>query len=651
MQRADGNPFYIEELIKMLIDSHVIQGHTAQWGSDAVQLAHMPLPSTLRGVLEARLDALPANELAILQQAAVLGRTFWDAALVQLRGGTPGDVPAGGDLVLPELALLQARGIVFQRSCSTFDQAHEYVFKHALLRDVAYDRLLQRTRQELHRHAGRWLEDVAEVNGRGDEYAVEIASHYDAANAIGPAVVWYTRAGRVAAAQYANAEARSALSRALALLPGDAIRERYAVLLARAQLYDVLADRSAQAHDLSLLETLAAGSGYTERAEVALRQTRHAMMCYDDATAMVTVQRALQWAQAAGDTARAARGYLAWARSLYNLGHLVVAQTALQHASQLAQAAAQWEMVAQCHWIHGRLLVDADQVVAAEQQFADMLTLARSHGLPMAEIDALDALGHMAYMQEQFPAARMYYEQVYARTRKIGDRRHECLALFALGHYWMATGDYRRTQSYFEQSLALAHSLASAGLVCCNLTYLGHVSTQQRNYELAHRQATQALHVPGIPNDKRALACTVAGHACVGLNQLDDALTHYTQAVLLWHKQGRARIAFEAQAGMARVTLRQGQHAQAIVYGTPILEHLARGRSLDETDEPFWIRLTCYQVLLLAGDSRAGAFLEAAYQGLQARATQFQDAELQRLCLQNIPHHRDLIHAWHEFQH
>ena len=84
VSRAQGNPFYMEELIRMLIDSGAIRIDADRWTLVAEALLELDVPRTLSGVLQARLDALPASERRALQVASVLGVTFWDQALASI---------------------------------------------------------------------------------------------------------------------------------------------------------------------------------------------------------------------------------------------------------------------------------------------------------------------------------------------------------------------------------------------------------------------------------------------------------------------------------------------------------------------------------------------------------------------------------------
>ena len=116
VEGAEGNPFYVEELIKMLIEDGVIVHGEDHWRVELERLAEVHVPPTLTGVLQARLDSLPPEEKTLLQRAAVVGRLFWDAAVVEL------EAKEGSGLDEEEIAsLLEAvrdRELIFRRERS-----------------------------------------------------------------------------------------------------------------------------------------------------------------------------------------------------------------------------------------------------------------------------------------------------------------------------------------------------------------------------------------------------------------------------------------------------------------------------------------------------------------------------------------------------
>ena len=139
VERAEGNPFYMEELVKMLIDEGVIVVEAEDWRVVADRLQVARVPPTLTGVLQARLDALTPPERLALQQSAVVGHEFWDLALAAIDAGAP--------TVLPRL--LQRELIVLRGG-----SPGEYAFKHHLLHQVTYDGVLKASKHDGHASVG-----------------------------------------------------------------------------------------------------------------------------------------------------------------------------------------------------------------------------------------------------------------------------------------------------------------------------------------------------------------------------------------------------------------------------------------------------------------------------------------------------------------
>ena len=203
--RAEGNPFFVEELLRRLIDEGAITREGDRWVATS-GATRVSLPDSIQALLAARLDGLPPEEKHVVQEAAVVGRFFWPGALA---------VPEPR----PQLEALERRGLVVARPTSSMAGEPEYAFRHALIRDVAYASVPKARRARAHASVGAWLERMA---GSGDELAEVIASHYHAAVAGEEAdLAWVDDpAGREAA----RARAVATLLRA-----GDRLRQRNAL--------------------------------------------------------------------------------------------------------------------------------------------------------------------------------------------------------------------------------------------------------------------------------------------------------------------------------------------------------------------------------------------------------------------------------------
>ncbi|MGH3008366.1 MAG: AAA family ATPase [Gaiellaceae bacterium] len=139
--RAEGNPFFAEELIATLVDRGVVARSNGGWSFGELPPG-FALPDTVQAVLAARIDLLPPAEKAALQAAAVIGRIFWTGPLQALLGSAP------------DFDLLEEREFVRRRAGSSLAGEEEYAIKHALTREVAYERLLAKALYWLRRAAG-----------------------------------------------------------------------------------------------------------------------------------------------------------------------------------------------------------------------------------------------------------------------------------------------------------------------------------------------------------------------------------------------------------------------------------------------------------------------------------------------------------------
>ncbi len=219
VEGAEGNPYYLEELIKMLLDDGVIvRGET--WRIEPGRLENVNVPPTLTGVLQARLDSLPRNEKLILQRASVVGRLFWEAAVVMLESGALDE----NDEIPSLLDAVSKKELVFKRDRSAFEGTREYIFKHAILRDVTYETVLLKLRKIYHSRTASWLEQ--NMKERASEFLSLIARHYELAGETEKAADYLIRWSDDLYMVSAFNDAISALDRALAMLPeGDDIRK------------------------------------------------------------------------------------------------------------------------------------------------------------------------------------------------------------------------------------------------------------------------------------------------------------------------------------------------------------------------------------------------------------------------------------------
>ncbi len=169
--RSGGNPLFVEEYVRLLAERDLLRRtpRGVELDDDEVRMA---LPDSLQGVIGARLDLLPPAHRAALAAAAVLGESFWSGAVAALDGLT-------GQEAADALRELERQHLVRPAVRSSFAGEDEYVFWHALVRDVAYARLPRRVRIRMHVAAAEWVEEAAGARVR--EQAEVLAHHYASA--------------------------------------------------------------------------------------------------------------------------------------------------------------------------------------------------------------------------------------------------------------------------------------------------------------------------------------------------------------------------------------------------------------------------------------------------------------------------------------
>ena len=196
VEKADGNPFFIEEIIRSLIETQQIVRKNGRWQAARAN-AKVSLPTTLHGVLSARIDRLPEATKNVLQNAAVIGRSF-DLRILKSLTGLNGKLDVHIQ-TLKEVNLIEPL-------------QSEFAFRHALIQEAAYESVLIKNRVKLHRRIGEILEELH--TDRIDEFAPFLAYHFYSAQDE-RSLKYDLLAGEKAARLYANPEAAAHFSRAL----------------------------------------------------------------------------------------------------------------------------------------------------------------------------------------------------------------------------------------------------------------------------------------------------------------------------------------------------------------------------------------------------------------------------------------------------
>ncbi|MGH2630458.1 MAG: BTAD domain-containing putative transcriptional regulator, partial [Actinomycetota bacterium] len=169
VDRSGGNPLFTEEVVRMLIDRGILAPTDGAGWEVARETDELAVPRSIHALIAARLDSLPDDEKAMLQDAAVVGRSFWLGIIQRLRNVSPRQTD-------DVLARLRVKELVVPRDPPAFSGETEFMFRHVLFRDVAYESLPKASRADKHIEVALWAEEQA--GDRRDEIAELLATHY-----------------------------------------------------------------------------------------------------------------------------------------------------------------------------------------------------------------------------------------------------------------------------------------------------------------------------------------------------------------------------------------------------------------------------------------------------------------------------------------
>ena len=595
-ERAQGNPFYAEALVRMLIDDGVIDVGALPWRLREGELAALRIPDTVLGVLQARLDALPASELLVLQDASIVGPVFWEAALAALNEAGPQAVPA-----------LQRRALVVPRGSSALAATREHAFSHHLLHEATYGSVLKPQRRAGHAQVAEWLAQRA-AQGGGIFRAV-IADHYERAGDSANALTHWDVAHQDAYARYANADALAFAERALAQPALTDPAQRYWLLNGRYNALDRMGRKepaTAAARDLH--DWAEAHGGPALQAHAAAVAMMRADAAGQRDQAREHAGRALALAQTPGAVAE---GPAAWA-------HGEMAWLALQqgHHDRVAHHLAQGLEIA----------------VTADRRSP------RDGGLPgislRLRVIEIESLSRQDRFLEALQTAQAALAELDRRPHVLQDRynftesRH--LAEHNLGRHAAALVSA-------QAGVAIAREMGIASALANALIHTARAALALRDLELAGQALHEAEPILIAVDQDRFWASWLDQQADLARLQgdLPGARDFKARAVPRFEARGM-RLWRSTRCGLAAIDLALGDADEALAAVDAVLVELAAetGPDLGMLDPEGLV--DAHTVLHAAGDPRAADLRATLRLRLEAQLQALPDDEARRLLLDSV---------------
>jgi len=478
-ERAGGNPFFVEELLRALEESGglVQRDGVMQLAPGAAQR----LPSTLTEVLLARLDRLEGQVRSAAQVASVIGRSFAVRLLARVmeREQT--------DLELPLSALRRAE-IAFPRSGSDL----EYVFKHVTMREVAYNTLVQKRRQALHLQTARAIAALYP----SDEY-VEILAYHFGKTQEPEAAAWLEKAGDRAAAVYANEEAlghyREALRRVGEYGTDERVLARLdekvgAVLYLVSRLDEAIAvlDRAIQTYrkvqDLEGAGRVAAVLGNALNARGTLQE------------GLARVEPMVALLAGSGPSPALAALHLSRAINFHNLGRYEEMLTAAEQAADIAKALGDQRLVAWSLERRGTALIFLGRAAESRPILDEAVMRLERVGDLLRLQTALINLGEAHRVTGNLEEARHYNERALVVCERIGNPVFVAQSLVNLGEILLTVGHWKMARERLDRAEAVQAALSSTSVDSAYIPIMvGQILLATGDWEEAEAHLLQAL--------------------------------------------------------------------------------------------------------------------------------------------------------------
>src|SRR5215212_4298770 len=572
LQKAEGNPFFVEEVIRTLIDSQHIVRENNHWRATR-EIMNVAIPDTLTGLLSARIDRLPNDTKEVAQTSAVLGRIFAYRALAEVCAAAPPNERV--EDVKPHLGTLTYEELVRERA---WELGLEYIFKHALTQEAAYNLLLIRRRKELHRRTGAVLEQV--YAERMEDIVPALARHFWLGEDWARAAEYSMRAGARAMKVYALSEALDSYERACQALEkvpdvpperlADAILA-WAPLALRLKLNATILKRLAHAEQLArdlkdnsrLAQALAwtahahALTGFPSRAIPILAESHQlATEAGDEGLAMIP-----EFMMVASQVEQDPRSSLVQLERIIDLAHKYDHKQIEAHA------------LAAKGWAHASI----GEFAQAEEDLRRAHEMVPATNSPVTEAD-VNTFSSWSYFEMGDPHRAVYYGRL-AAEQALAAQGLECgtvgMFVLGLGHFQAQKLDQAMTT--LDEAIRLGENLP--GMM--DFMHRVHAARAAAHLLSGHREALKEL--------KQALAHTRAlgdqywvafisqylGEAHTELGEFERAEEYFNAAAAYYRSTGIYPSLAHVLRSLSELYERQGREADT-AHARPEAQRVAR---------------------------------------------------------------------------
>jgi predicted ATPase len=520
LKRSAGIPFYLEEILRMLIDKGILQHHNGKWHVDAAtNFLELGVPDTLQGLILARFDRLSAEQRRLLQIASVIGNQFRLDLLERL---IPNKTPTELSEILTDLV---DKDYLLKDS----EFSDRYVFRHVLMSEAIYQTLLKRERSSLHGQVGEGIETL--YPHLIEEQVELLARHFSWSDRTERALYYLIRAGKKSAASFVSEQAQQHFLQALLLLPKTAHtqEQEWDIHSGLGDVLTLLGDyHTANEHFMAALAICNnEGDGSYARMSALHRKIARtlerqgmydqALKFLDDARQSLSVDSPdgkMEMAQVLNDTG--------WIN--YRLGKFPEAEQLLNNALSLVENSNELDAIASIYNRLGGLAYNQGDWNKTSEYLRKSIAIRDSIGDVVGLANSMNNLALLAIEIGDYPTALENLTRSYELKKRLGQAEGISTALNNIAWLRIQRGEITEAQECLAQALDLARQIGYTMLEGQVLKNYGEMHLEAQKWEAARKSLREAVFIFESlgAHDQLIDTYRLLGEAALGIGNINE---------------------------------------------------------------------------------------------------------------------------------
>lgn len=474
-EKSDGNPLYIEEIIKSLVDTDQLKKSGSSWKVNG-ELEGIEIPTTLQGLIAARIDRLHGSTKKVLQYASVIGRQFSDLILA--------DASQLEAELSEALSFLRKKELIFELS-SEIDEII-YIFKHALTQEVAYESILRRKRKEFHEKVAQSLEALflKDPDKRADEQLESLAHHYLNAENSQKAIHYLHLSAKRMASNFSNEDALKSYSKAIDLIhksletTDDEIEAD--ILYSMGDICTLVGDYEQSETHFQALQVIAERTKNNLLLAKAYRRIGDIYRLRGNPdTALELLQKSLSYSDSISD-------FEGKIRTLKALGAVSKLAHEPEKALEFYEEGLSGARSLKNNNLIAEYLNDIAIIYIGQQDFdkaeaylSESISISNEvKNLKSLLISSTLNLGVVAYYRKNFKLALVKFKEASAFSKQIGDLKNIIISTHNIGEILKEFENYEEALNSFQEAYSLSKEMGNELEELNNLLLVGHVLTK-----------------------------------------------------------------------------------------------------------------------------------------------------------------------------